>query len=192
MGQVDPNDPADPSAFRTRTTSKRCGLIPSLTNTTASANSGDVHRATAAIGCAIINTQPTATVSSQPPAERRSGRTVPEAYGYNVHGSMTPMPHLPSWHGIPERMQASSTQAFNDGTPETTYYVYDACRSAGTQSDGRQADRPVPTRMKERNYLGGFEIYREYDANGTNVALERETLHVMDDKQRIALVETKT
>ena len=48
------------------------------------------------------------------------------------------------------------------------------------------------TRKKERIYLGGFEIYREYNGNGATVTLERETLHVMDDKQRIALVETKT
>ncbi len=46
--------------------------------------------------------------------------------------------------------------------------------------------------MKERVYLGGFEIYREYGGDGLEVTLERETLHIMDDKQRIALVETKT
>ena len=44
----------------------------------------------------------------------------------------------------------------------------------------------------ERIYLGGFEIYREFKSNGNDIALERETLHIMDDKQRIALVETKT
>ena len=46
--------------------------------------------------------------------------------------------------------------------------------------------------MKERVYLGGFEIYREFAGDGATVTLERETLHVMDDKQRVALVETKT
>ena len=40
-------------------------------------------------------------------------------------------------------------------------------------------------------YLGRFELYREYDGSGTSVDLERETLHVMDDKHRIALVETR-
>ena len=40
----------------------------------------------------------------------------------------------------------------------------------------------------ERTYLGGFEIYRQHGAN----PLVRETLHIMDDKQRIALVETRT
>ena len=53
-------------------------------------------------------------------------------------------------------------------------------------------ERPNGTRQKERIYLGGFEVYREYGGDGTTVVLERETLHIMDDKQRIALVETKT
>jgi RHS repeat-associated protein len=44
------------------------------------------------------------------------------------------------------------------------------------------------TASEERLYLGGFEIYRRFGANG----LIRETLHVMDDKRRIALVETET
>jgi RHS repeat-associated protein len=40
----------------------------------------------------------------------------------------------------------------------------------------------------ERIYLGGYEIHRTYGANAST----RETLHVMDDAQRIALVETRT
>ena len=50
----------------------------------------------------------------------------------------------------------------------------------------------TPTRLKERTYLGGFEIYREYDTNSSTVSLERETLHLMDGQQRVALVETRT
>jgi hypothetical protein len=41
----------------------------------------------------------------------------------------------------------------------------------------------------ERIYLDGFEIYRRH--SGVNAGLVRETLHIMDDKQRIALVETR-
>src|SRR5262249_35421045 len=44
--------------------------------------------------------------------------------------------------------------------------------------------------IEERIYLAGFEIFRQRNGNG--VKLERETLHIMDDKQRIALVETRT
>ena len=47
------------------------------------------------------------------------------------------------------------------------------------------------TRMKELIYLGGFEIFREYQNDGDTVKLERATLHIMDDQQRIALVETR-
>jgi RHS repeat-associated protein len=46
--------------------------------------------------------------------------------------------------------------------------------------------------MKERIYLGGFEVHREYGGDGVAITLERETLHVMDDKQRIAMVESRT
>jgi RHS repeat-associated protein len=45
--------------------------------------------------------------------------------------------------------------------------------------------------VETRLYLGGFEIFRKKDATGA-LALERETLHIMDDVKRIAVVETKT
>ena len=44
--------------------------------------------------------------------------------------------------------------------------------------------------IKERIYLTAYEVYREKQNDVIN--LERETLHIMDDKQRIALVETRT
>ena len=99
------------------------------------------------------------------------------------------MPHLPlmQWD-YKDQLQATSRQVVNDGTPETTYYVYDA---AG-QRVRKVTERQNGTRKDERAYLGGFEVYRQYDGNGTGVILERETLHVMDDQQRIALVETQT
>ena len=71
---------------------------------------------------------------------------------------------------------------------ETTYYVYDG---AG-QRVRKVTERQNGTRKNERIYLGGSEVYREYDGSGNSMTLERESLHVMDDKQRIALVETRT
>jgi RHS repeat-associated protein len=48
-------------------------------------------------------------------------------------------------------------------------------------------------RLKERIYLDVYEIYREYSGVSDNTpTLERETLHVMDDTRRVALIETKT
>jgi RHS repeat-associated protein len=120
--------------------------------------------------------------------------TLSQRYEHDDHGNMIQMPHLPlmRWD-FKDQLQATSRQVVNDGTPETTYYVYDA----GGQRVRKVTERMVgsgdtPTRMKERIYLGGFEFYREYDGSGENVTLERECLHVMDDKQRVALVETLT
>jgi RHS repeat-associated protein len=69
-----------------------------------------------------------------------------------------------------------------------TIYVYDA----GGQRVRKLIERQNGSRKAERIYLGGFEIYREFDGGGIDIALERETLHIMDDKQRIAVVEIKT
>jgi RHS repeat-associated protein len=115
-------------------------------------------------------------------------------YQYNSHGSMSSMPHLPlmAWD-FAEHMRASSTQVVNNGTSETTYYVYDGAGQRVRKVTERQAAQgEIPTRMKERIYLAGFEIYRKYDAAGNTMSLERETLHLMDDQQRVALVEMRT
>src|SRR5262249_39994818 len=37
---------------------------------------------------------------------------------------------------------------------------------------------------------GGFEVFRRHNASG--IVLERETLHVMDDRRSVAVVETRT
>jgi RHS repeat-associated protein len=47
--------------------------------------------------------------------------------------------------------------------------------------------------VKERIYLGGYEIYRERaDAPGATIDFERQTLHVVDSQRRVAMAETKT
>jgi RHS repeat-associated protein len=106
--------------------------------------------------------------------------------GYDAHGNMLRMPHLPlmQWD-FKDQLHAASQQVVGSGgTPETTYYVYDA-----TGQRIRKVTELATGQIKdERIYLGGFEIYRR---NGAN-PLVRETLHLMDDKQRIALVETRT
>ncbi len=117
-----------------------------------------------------------------------------EPYTYDAHGSMTVMLHLPvmRWNHL-DQLEASAQQVVNSGTPETTYYVYDGGGQRVRKVTERAAGSGVSLmRMKERIYLGGFEIYREYDGQGSTVTLERETLHLLDDQQRVALVETRT
>jgi RHS repeat-associated protein len=111
-------------------------------------------------------------------------------YEHDAHGNMIKMPHLPLMqYDDRDQLQATSQQVRTDGgTPETTFYVYDA---AG-QRVRKVTERQSGARRDERAYLGGFEVYRTYDGAGTGVLLERETLHVMDDQQHIALVETRT
>jgi RHS repeat-associated protein len=69
---------------------------------------------------------------------------------------------------------------------ERTWYVYDAAGQR-VRKVNELANNSGP--KDERIYLGGFEIYRRH--SGPNAGLVRETLHIMDDKQRIALVEAR-
>jgi RHS repeat-associated protein len=118
--------------------------------------------------------------------------TFSDKYLYDAHGDMTRMTHLPvmTWDEH-DRLQSTARQSVTSGTPETTYYTYD---SAGQRvrkiTDSAAAAGATPSPKSERIYLGGFEIYRAY--TGGAVSLERETLHVMDDKERTAIVETRT
>jgi RHS repeat-associated protein len=79
---------------------------------------------------------------------------------------------------------ASQLQQINLGGGGIAYYVYD--------SSGQRVRKVIENGnlVKERIYLGNYEVYRERQNN--NLQLERQTVHVMDDKQRIALVETRT
>lgn len=114
-------------------------------------------------------------------------------YGYDEHGSMTRMPHLPAmdWD-VDDRLLATTRQAVNSGMPETTYYGYDAeGQRLRKTTFGAAAAGQTPLRTSERLYLGVFELHREFDGAG-NVVRERETLNVLLDHRRIAMVETRT
>jgi RHS repeat-associated protein len=136
-------------------------------------------------------------IDSAKRSNRLSSTTVgstTEPYVHDAHGNMTSMPHLTlmQWD-FRDQLTATSRQAVNetpppDRVPEMTFYVY----GAGGQRVRKVTERQNGLRKEERLYLGSFELYREFKANGVDVALERETVHVMDDKQRIALVETRT
>jgi RHS repeat-associated protein len=112
--------------------------------------------------------------------------------GYDAHGNMLRLPHLQTmdWD-FKDQLTMTRRQAVNpedlEGVPrhgERTWYVYDS-----TGRRVRKVTELAPGQIKdERIYLGAFENYRRRGAN----PLVRETLHLVDDKQRIALVETET
>jgi RHS repeat-associated protein len=118
--------------------------------------------------------------------------SAPEQYAYDAHGNMLRMPHLQvmQWD-FKDQLQMTQRQKMNDEDAEDaerhgerTWYVYD---SAGQRV--RKVTELASGQLKdERIYLGGFEIYRK---NGGSPVV-RETLHIMDDKRHITLVESRT
>jgi RHS repeat-associated protein len=111
-----------------------------------------------------------------------------QSYPCDAHGNIVKMPHLPTMEwDFKDQLHATQQQVVNNTGGEKTYYVY----GASGQRSRKVTESPNGTKKKERTYFGGFEVYREYGAEGA-VSLARETLHVMDSKQRIALVETRT
>ena len=114
---------------------------------------------------------------------------ITENYAYDTHGSMQQMCHLSvmQWDYL-DQLEMSKRQSCGNEIVDSnsTYYQYDSegdrARKGTLNTSGQLA--------KERFYLGGYEIYREYSVQ--NVALERETLHIMDDEDRVLLIELKT
>lgn len=116
-------------------------------------------------------------------------------YSYHPqHGFITVLPHLPvmRWN-FKDELEAVSRQNVVVGTPETTYYVYDGKGNRVRKVTEWQANAGVtnPPKKSQRLYLGSVEIYNDYDGSGTSL-LKRYTYHIMDGKQRIALIETRT
>lgn len=114
-------------------------------------------------------------------------------YDYNVHGSMTTMPHLGTmeWdftEHLHHIARTTGTQGDGDGCPDASleaWYCYDAAKQRTRKRVVKQGGM-----VEERLYLGELEIFRKFDTGGT-LTLERETLHVMNHQQRIAMVETR-
>lgn len=106
-------------------------------------------------------------------------------YDHDDAGNLTRMPHLPAlaWDHA-DRLVAVRKQV--GGSTNQVHFTYDA---AGQRVRKVYAHGAV---LDERIYLDGHELHRRRNAATGAVELERQTLHVMDDRRRIALVETKT
>lgn len=102
-------------------------------------------------------------------------------YAYDAHGNMLNLQNGSfsiAWNF------ADQLQQVDLGGGGIAYYVYD--------HSGQRVRKVIENGsfVKERLYLGNYEVYRER-LNGS-LALERETIHVQDGLQRVAMVETRT
>ncbi|AOM79321.1 SpvB/TcaC N-terminal domain-containing protein [Pedobacter steynii] len=107
-------------------------------------------------------------------------------YTYDEHGSILSMPHLTSmsWNFQDQLQRIQIQSGADNDLSDGAFYSYD--------SSGQRV-RKVVTKgdiKEERIYLNGFEIFRK--KRGNLVLMERESLHVVDDKSRIALIESLT
>jgi RHS repeat-associated protein len=114
--------------------------------------------------------------------------TFSETYAHDAAGNMTRLPHLPQleWD-YANRLQHVAKQVQNGpGPANDVYFSHDA-----TGQRVRKVYEHTGL-VEERIYLDGYELYRRRNAGSSQRQLERQTLQVMDDRRRIALVETKT
>ena len=132
-------------------------------------------------------------------------------HAYDLHGNTTSMANLldMAWDPL-DRMASVQTQARSqDVRPDPDrapahdwFYQYDGSgqrvrkvRAVLVEYDAvgdpgvLVADGVL--RSEERFYVGPFEVWRRYNVDGSTDT-DRETLHVMDDQRRVAMVETLT
>ena len=181
--RTDLQHPRDGQAMRTYTEQYSYDSVGNFKETRHRADGGDWTRTYAYAETSLLEP---ARQSNRLSSSTVAGITEP--YTYDAHGNMTSMAHLPqmNWN-FKDQLETVDLQGGG-----RAYYVYDAGGQRVRKVVERTGANHAVTQVNERLYLGGFEVYREQDASRTTVSLERETLHVMDDKSRIALVETRT
>jgi len=106
--------------------------------------------------------------------------TYSSVYTYDVHGNMKSMPHLSDmiWNANDNLTEVDL------GSAGTAYYRYDA--------EGNRIRKVIEngSSKKERLYLDGVEIWREFSS--TVLQKERETLSISDESKVFLRVETLT
>ena len=103
---------------------------------------------------------------------------------HDANGNLLNLPHLPrmEWNDRNQLIAAQLNVAATN--PDRARYHYDAV--------GQRVRKTITrgSRVEERIYLGGFEIF--FVRNGSGLVERWETLHLADGEKRIALVETRT
>jgi RHS repeat-associated protein len=102
-------------------------------------------------------------------------------YQYDDHGNMIRMPHLDAMNwDFNDHLESVNLRGGG-----MAYYFYDA---AGNRA--RKVIKRLDGLVEERLYVGAFEVFTS--TQGGHVQLRRESLHIMDDTRRIAMIDTRT
>lgn len=113
--------------------------------------------------------------------------TVSASYEHDESGNMSRMPQFPElqWD-YANRPRSVKKQVQPAGGPQNNvYFIY------GSSGERVRKIYEHSNLIEEQIYLGGYEIYRKR-SRGAAPDIERQTIHVMDERRRVALVETKT
>ena len=105
-----------------------------------------------------------------------------ETYAYDAHGNVLAMSHLRTM----EWDHKDQLQHVNIALGQDVYYAYAADRQRLRKVSVHSGFRD------ERLYLGGLELFRRSRMTDAVPKTEVQMLHVMDDAQRICIVETPT
>jgi RHS repeat-associated protein len=175
--------PNDLDALRTYTQTYEYDGVGNLHSVRHGANSGSWTRSYDYAAASLL--EPTKQNNRLTRTAIGNGASSSETYSYNdvqghdVNGCMTSINAMGLAWDFKDQLHQVAL-----GGGGTAYYLYDASgqRVRKVLEDQNGAPRA------ERIYLGGYEVYRTFGADAT----ERETLHVMDDRQRFAIVETQT
>ncbi|ANY16520.1 hypothetical protein AW878_02420 [Bordetella pseudohinzii] len=127
------------------------------------------------------------------------GNAADTLFDHDAHGNLLGMPQLRTMQwDYRDRLLMTQRQSVNDQNSdeasrqaECTWYLYDATGQRLRKVTDLAANGGI---KDERIYQGEFEVYRVYGggSQARRLKRERETLHVMEDMLRIALVETRT
>jgi RHS repeat-associated protein len=192
VGLPQPGDGAAMARYRERYVYDEVGNLLRMAHRSADPASGGWQRAYAYSEPSLLepDRHSNRLTSIGPPRPVRE----PGRFRYDEQGNTTAIQQILrlAWDQN-DWLHATSGAALADpGDQVVTYYVYDATGKRIRKVNQATARAGLPAaRKSERVYVGPFEIYREYGTDGA-VTLERESLHVLDDSHRVALVETRT
>lgn len=120
--------------------------------------------------------------------------TAISTYAHSARGDMIVMPHLDAmvWNHRDELIAATRTRIGNGPSPPPSpqlsnpvFFGYDL---RGQRV--RKVSESGST-VGDRIYVGPYELYREHALGGAPT-LQRDSLHIVDGRQRVAVVETLT